>query len=233
MKTRRLSEIDLARMCALADRPAELDLATEAYEAGGGSWSYDPSRRSEAELVNAQPPLPMPLPRPEWAKLELQITRACNRGQVQKDSNVEVSRLLHDQSVKEEWVARSIDLSSMPIGVSETVRYWSNLVIEGPDGRFVAFVDHRRQGGLNSEASRRVVYSMQSSWIHARYPDLEGTRLAIIQFPCIRRARSFQIRFCDAGDLMDYDELNERVSRVYLSWGGVADRRRKKAGGKK
>ena len=232
MKTRRLSEIDLARLCALVDRPEELHLATEAYDAGGGAWSYDPARRSEADAVNAQPPLPIPLDRPAWEKLERQVTRTCTRGQKQVDSNIEVTKLLHDLSVREGWVARTLDLSSMPIGVNETVRYWSNLVIEGPEGRFLTFIDHRRNGGLSGAVPKRIVHSMQSAWLHARYPDLEGTRLAIIQFPALKQIRSIKLTFCDTDDLMSYEELNERVLAVYLSWGGVADRLRKKAGGK-
>ena len=70
---------------------------------------------------------------------------------------------------------------------------------------------------------------MQSAWLHARYPDLEDTRLAIVQFPNMKGERHISLKFCEASDLMEYEELNERVLAVYLSWGGVADRLRRKA----
>jgi hypothetical protein len=125
MKMRRLSETDLARFCTLVGTP-RLDPALDAYEAGGGSWSYNPVRASTLDAVNAQTPLEISIDRPKWEQIERQMTRACKGGEIQVSSNVELGRIIYEKSISDNWVARAVDFSSMPIGFLETVRFWSN-----------------------------------------------------------------------------------------------------------
>ena len=71
MSFSRLSEIDLAR--ALATKPGpELEAAMRLYNAGGGAWSYGPTRTSTADLVAARPPL-LEIAPAGWAQLARQI----------------------------------------------------------------------------------------------------------------------------------------------------------------
>ena len=73
MKFSRLSEIDLAKAMSVAPgRP--LEDAMRNYNAGGGAWSYEPTRASTPDLVAAKAPL-VEVPPVPWAKLASQIAK--------------------------------------------------------------------------------------------------------------------------------------------------------------
>ena len=225
MKIRRLSEIDLARFCALPEERLEVEL--HGYEAGGGSWSYDPARASASDAVDAKTPLLGAIPTPTWLQIEAQVIRAC-RGEDQRDSNLGVTKALFEYARKHGWRAVKEDMGRMPIGVGETVRYWFDLVVDDGDGAFIPFFDHRRERGVANAEIRKVVHSMQDVWVRSRIPDLQDARLATIQFPKLGDGRGISIEFADEAELLSYEELNRQVQTVYRVWELVIRERRKR-----
>jgi hypothetical protein len=220
MKTRRLSEIDLSRLAALTDQPM-LEQALRAYDAGGGAWSYDPVRASTADILGAVTPLLGALSPLPWPKIERQIGTASKRGKAQAKANTLVGKVLFDAARTEDWSAAKFPMGRLPIGIGETVRYWSDVVLEDKQGLLVPFFDHRREHGVANASIRQIVFSMQHLWVRERYPDLADARLAIIQFPSAGPSRSIRIECHSDVDLLTYDALDSRVRNVYETWARV------------
>ncbi len=226
MKIRRLSEMDLARFCALP-RGERLDQELRLYSAGGGAWSYDPVRRSTSDIANAQTPLLGPSLHVPWENIAAQIARACNRGEAQRNSNQEVGKVLYDHVAEAGWAAVKVLMGRMPIGFGDSVSYWSDLVVDDGDGPFISYFDHRREHGVTNEAIRQIVFSMQNVWVRERNLDLSDARLAVVRFPVNRRekTRTVHIDFAKEADLLSYDELDSRVRYVYETWARILDER--------
>jgi hypothetical protein len=227
MPLSRLSEIDLAKAMSLPEGPV-LEAAMRSYNTGGGAWSYDPTRASTSDLVGAHTPLVGPLPPVAWTDLEGQIGAACTRGRDQEASNLQVSKLLFDHARQSAWSAVQVPMGRLSVGFGETVRYWSDVVIEDANGPFIPFFDHRRGGGLTSPLVRHIVYSMQFIGVQERNPDLTEFRLAVVRFPASGDKRRVQLNFHDGSELLSYEELDRRVRAVYATWAQVSDERTKK-----
>lgn len=222
MKTRRLSEIDLARLASLTDQ-ATLEYALRAYNAGGGAWSYDPVRASTSDILEARTPLLGELPPLSWDKISRQIVAASRRGEPQALANVMVGKVLFERTRRLSWAAVKFPMGRLPIGLGETVRYWSDVVLEDGDGMFVPFFDHRREHGIANPSARQIVFSMQNLWIRERHPDLESVRLAIIQFPSAGDTRSLRVTFHTEAELLPFGALDTRVRNVYETWARVSE----------
>ncbi len=223
MKTRRLSEIDLARFTALpAGEP--LERALRDYNAGGGGWSYEPIRQSTADVLAAQTPLFGPTNPVPWSSLSVQLARACKKGEDQVKANVEVGKVLFDAARRIGWKAAKVEMGRLPIGFGETVRYWSDVVIEDGEGLFIPFFDHRRAGGVANASVRQIVFSMQHLWVRERNPDLMDARLAVVRFPPDDEdSRSVRLDFHAEAELLAYEVLDARVRTVYETWARVSE----------
>lgn len=220
MKIRRLNEIDLARLCAVQDDNA-LKQDLRRYNMGGGAWSYDPVRRSTADILGAQIPGFAPIAQPSEKQLKSQIERASTRGKDQAAANWLVGKTLLDHRLANEWMSAKFEMGFMPLGFGETARYWSDVLIDDGQGPIIAFFDHRREGGIQNADQRRIVHSMQNAWIRDRHLDLADARLAVIRFPSQGDERSVDIRFHDESDLLIYEDLDAAVKRVYRLWAEV------------
>src|ERR1700722_1280987 len=196
----RLSEIDLAKAMSVPPGPA-LEAEMRYYNAGGGAWSYDPTRTSISDLLEARTPLVGPLSPVPWSRLEQQIRSACKRGQEQSDSNLQASKLLFDAARKRGWTAVQEPMGFLSVGFGESVRYWTDVVIADADGPFIPFFDHRRSGGLTKPAARHIVFSMQHIGVRERNPDLSEARLAVVRFPISGDTRRVHVYFHDGSDL--------------------------------
>lgn len=224
MKTRRLSEIDLARLASHTDQTA-LDQALRLYNAGGGAWSYGPVRASTSDILGATTPLLGALPPVDWSKVERQIIAASRRGNAQAAANVLVGRVLFDAARREAWTAVKYPMGQLPIGIGEAVRYWTDVVVQDRDGLLIPFFDHRREHGVANTAIRQIVFSMQHLWIRERHPDLAEARLAVVRFPSIGETRGIRIELHNEADLLPYDVLDARVRNVYESWTRISAER--------
>ena len=224
MKTRRLSEIDLARFASLPAGP-QLEQALRAYNAGGGAWSYEPVRESTGDILAAKTPLLGDLPPISWDVISGQIVRACKRGVTQASANLEVGKVLYDATRRLGWVAAKLSMSRLPIGFDDSVRFWSDVVLEDSDGIFIPFFDHRRGRGLSNPSVMQIVFSMQHLWVRERNPDLMHARLAVIRFPIVLNERSIRLDFHSESELLPYDDLDSRVRVVYETWARISDER--------
>lgn len=226
MKTRRLSEIDLARFAALPEGEP-LERALRNYSAGGGSWSYDPVRQSTPDVLAARTPLfgfPQPAP---WPRIAAQIALACKRGKDQVQANLEVGKVLFEAVDRMGWSAAKVEMGRLPIGFGDAVRFWCDVVIEDDSGIFIPFFDHRRANGVANAMMRQIVFSMQNFWIRQRNPDLSHARLAVVRFPPIddMDGRGIRVDFHSESELLDYETLNARVRTVYETWARVSEER--------
>ncbi len=220
----RLSEIDLAKAMNVPPGPA-LEAEMRRYNAGGGSWSYQPTRESTADILAARCTLIGAMASIEWPALARQITGACNRDRAQIDSNLQVSKILFDMARREGWAAVQEPMGRLSIGFGDSVRYWSDVVLADADGPFIPFFDHRRGGGLNNRHVRQIVFSMQHIGVRERNPDLSDPRLAIIRFPVTGETRTMTVHFHDGSDLLAYEDLDSRVRAVYETWARVSEDR--------
>lgn len=233
MQVSRLSEIDLAKAMSVAPGPA-LEAEMRYYNAGGGAWSYDPTRSSTSDLVGAYAPLVGAMSPVPWLKLSGQISSACNRGQRQIDANIQVSKLLFEAARDRGWSAVQEPMGRLSVGFGESVRYWCDVVLADESGPFIPFFDHRRGGGLTSAAVRHIVFSMQHIGVRERHPDLNDVRLAVVRFPVAGDTRTMKVHFHDGAELLSYEELDARVRIVYETWARVSDDRaakRRSSGG--
>jgi hypothetical protein len=106
---------------------------------------------------------------------------------------------------------------AFPIGLSEKVVYWSQVVV-AIDGRpVVPFFDPRRTKKLTSEA-RRFVFSVMHERIRVD-PDFANVRLAIIQFHnSDEGARAAIPYFDDDLELLGFEALDSMVRETYEIW---------------
>lgn len=222
MKTRRLSEIDLARLASHTDQ-VMLEQALRAYNTGGGAWSYDPVRASTADILAAKTPLFGELAPLSWSQINSQIVAASRRGEAQANANALVGQILFDSTRRMGWAAVKFPMGQLPIGLGETVRFWSDVVVEDADGMFIPFFDHRREHGIANTSARQIVFSMQHLWVRERHPDLASARLAIIQFPNAGETRGLRLTFHSEFDLLPFDVLDARVRNVYETWARVSE----------
>jgi hypothetical protein len=222
LKIRRLSEIDLVRLASLTDQD-ELEHRLRAYNAGGGAWSYNPVRNSTSDILGASTPLLGGIGRPNWAQLQRQIVASCTRGQEQIVANLLVGKVLHEASHRMGWGAAQFHMGAMPIGIGETVRYWSDVVLEGEDGLMIPFFDHRREHGVANAAMRQVLFSMQHTWVRERHPDLAEAKLVVVRFPTDDDTRTIKIDRHHDAELLPYDVLDARVRNVYVTWARVSE----------
>jgi len=116
-------------------------------------------------------------------------------------------------------------MGRLSIGFGESARYWCDVVLADADGPFIPFFDHRRNGGLMSDAVRHIVFSMQHIGVRERNPDLNDARLAVVRFPVVGDTRKIKVDFHDGRDLLSFEELDARVRTVYETWARVSDER--------
>jgi hypothetical protein len=119
-------------------------------------------------------------------------------------------------------------MGRLTVGFGDSVRYWSDVVIEDTNGPFIPFFDHRRSGGITNPQVQRIVYSMQFIGVQERNPDLTEFRLAVVRFPTSGEKRRVKLDFHDGSELLSYEELDRRVRAVYATWAQVSDERTKK-----
>lgn len=227
MKIRRLPEIDLAKCAALATQETlgRLEYELRAFNGGGGGWSYSPNRQSISDLLAAQTPLIGVIPSVPWESLCRQIKKACNKGEIQEISNLEVARILYDYSRCYGWSSVNFKIDDLSLGLGGGVRYWHNVVIDDGNGPLIPFFDHRRGHGISNPLVRQIVFSMQNVGVRERHPDLMDARLAVVRFPVAQGGRGITIDFHKDEDLLSYEELNSRVQLVYETWSRVSEGR--------
>ncbi|MBM7405003.1 MULTISPECIES: type VI toxin-antitoxin system SocB family DNA replication inhibitor toxin [Sphingomonas] len=222
MKLRRLPETDLARIAPLA--ADEKRKALKSFTSGGGSWSYDPARAQNFNIVNPVSPLGLLSKRPSMEAIRKLIANRCTCD-AQEDSCLEVVDLF------EEWYRRNATgaveraIPSMAIGSLGLVRYWENFFARVRDQNTFLFIDYRRQKGL-TKAARKFVFSMMHQQIRVSDPDLHDASLLILQFPQWKSGRSIVDHALLDDDLYSPSELSKMIDETYAIWLDILSERK-------
>jgi len=227
---RRLPDTDLARIAPLD--AANKRRALERFRLGHAPYSYEPTREVNLDLLNARTGFFDDLPDTPWESLKRQITRRAGSSPHGVRANVEVAKLLYD------WARHHRpDTVHRDFGVfgSQSIRYWSNVVMIWDDRPVILFIDFRRQAlaGLGM----RFAASVMNDRVRELSDDLRDARLGFIQFPeADANSRGIRLVFSEETDLYTHDNLVDMVDETYRIWGEVSlerteEVRRRSAGG--
>lgn len=221
MSNKRLTNIELARFAALP-RGEERDKAIREYLKGGMRWNYQPVRTYLIDILNVSTPL-MPTPDTRWDIIQQKILSKCgnykneNVAEQQKNYNVgkgeQLYRLRHDLN----WEFLDYNIrGGLSIPNYKPFSYWHNTLGKDEDGAFLPFIDFRSNKGLNSEESRKIVFSIQSLLVLEQDLDLEGARPAIIRIEGnLGKGLKAAYYFNNGTDLYSRAEIESLVLEVY------------------
>ena len=224
MKLRRIPEIDLARFATKGEK--EQKSALRSYDAGGGGWSYDPARSQCFNIFNPTTRLGLEVARPSIEKILQEVTKAC-RDEAQKQSCVEVTRLLWEWVQSEAGKAIERPIPSMALGSIGAVRYWGNFAVQYNGRPHFVFFDHRRSNGLTGTA-RQFAFSMMREQLIATDIEFADAGLLILQFPQPKKSDRIIRAYTDEGmELFDLYTLQDMVANTYRIWAEVLEEKRR------
>lgn len=222
MKTRRLPELDLARIA-----PQPIDQQRKQLQQmrfGRPPFSYAPLRCCFHDIFNVQPELFGEVAPTKWEQIEA-ILRNKARSDAEFKANVAVAKGLHEFALRERLRGRKHDFYQLAMSIGQKVSYWLPMVLAHGDQPLVPFIDPRRSRGLN-RSGRRFVFSMMHERIRAADPDFEQARLAIIQFGDFDGdQRHPKIHLDESVDLYSLDELEMMVAETYTLWAEILEDR--------
>lgn len=189
MKTRRLLEVDIARLAPLARD--EQRIRMRRLTKGGGRFSLNPTRDQFPDIMNVQPPMFVSLGAQkftDFAVVEACLRRACRSGE-ELAFNLQASRMLHSHYCAQGIVSHEYDFGSMSLGLDRGIRFWVPSYYGRGDLPVITFIDPR--GGQRLTAlGRDVVFSAMHASIRERNPDFSEAVLEIIQLPYDRKPKS-------------------------------------------
>lgn len=233
MKIRRLHQNDLARITVmpLEQQYAELRKNKIAYP----PYSYNPFRAKTLDILNvmAGPLAPSSLPRQPWDAIASTMRVKSAQERV---ANVAVGEGLYEFATAHNIRGRKEEFAPLLLGSSESVSYWSPVVIELERRAIVPFFDPRRTKGLTAKG-RQFVFSVMNERIRMADPDYADVGLVIVRFDDTKMgARRVITYFADSVEMLDFDTLDHMVRRTYLAWYEVlaereAARRKRGSGG--
>ncbi|AZG76319.1 type VI toxin-antitoxin system SocB family DNA replication inhibitor toxin [Methylocystis rosea] len=229
MKTRPLPDLDLARIAPLPtdQKWHELKLMKLGYP----PYSYQPTRRSQLEILNVDAgPLGI-VPRAPWAQIAEEISKRA-RTDAEKIANLTVAHALYNFADDHSIAGRRHEFFSLAVGLSGKVSYWVPAVIS-VDGRpTIPFIDPRRGKKLTREG-RRFAFSVMHERIRAADPDFSEVELAIIQFGTHGKGESVvrtpNLHTATGVKLFDFDTVDAMVRETYEIWHAVLTEREAEA----
>jgi hypothetical protein len=223
MKLRRLPETDLANIAPLSRDQKRIMLRS--FNSGGGSWSYDPARNQNFNIVNPANPLGLHSPAPSIDKIRKMVADASHC-EIQKRSCLEVVELFYEWYGKSSTMAVERRIRPLPIGTLGLVQYCESFIAL-IDGRPTAiFLDYRRQKGL-SRIGRKFAFSMMDQQIRVGDPDFPDARLLALAFPQNKQHPRRIVDYFDDGiDLYTLPELIALIEETYQIWFEVLNERR-------
>ncbi|PWB89855.1 hypothetical protein C5688_13530 [Methylocystis sp. MitZ-2018] len=229
MKTRPLPDLDLARIAPL---PTDQKWhALRQMKMGYPPYSYQPTRRSQLEILNVEAgPLGI-VPRAPWAQIAEEISKR-SRTDAEELANLTVAHALYCFADDHSVAGRRHEFFPLAVGLSGKVSYWIPAVIS-VDGRpAIPFIDPRRGKKLTSEG-RRFAFSVMHERIRAADPDFSEVELAIIQFGTHGQGESVvrtpNLHTATGVELFDFDTIDAMVRETYEIWHAVLTEREAEA----
>jgi hypothetical protein len=182
MKTRRLLEVDLARLSPLPQD--EQRKRMQRLIGGGARFSFKPTRDQFADILNSQPPIFASLgttPTTDFDIIETRLKKEC-RSVEELIFNIQAARLLHSHFRAQGVVSHAFNFGSLSLGLERGIQYWVQSFYARNDLPVITFIDPRGGQGLTKSA-RDIVFSAMHASIRERYPDFADAVLEIVQLP--------------------------------------------------
>jgi hypothetical protein len=216
MKIRRLSEIDLARICPLS-REEKLD-RLRLLKRGRPPHTYNPLRTFVGDILNLQPEMfSSGGEYTPWSRIYEGISRRATSDN-ERDFNLEVAEALYEFGVRRRVLSYSKPILPWNVGYGQSVSYWWNLYTVVDDEPWFIYVDPRVSAPLTRDG-RKFVLSMMNQRIRVPDPDFVEARLLVAQFARGESGRR-TIRLYEEADssLYGFDRLNGMIGEAYELW---------------
>lgn len=241
MKTRRLLEVDLAKLATLP--LAEQRLRMHRLIGGGGRFSFKPTRDQFADILNVQPPMFAPLgeaPKTDFVVIEEKLRKTC-RSVEELIFNIQAARMLHSHFRTSEVVSRPFSFGHLAVGLDRGIQYWVQSFYARDGLPVVTFIDPRGGQGLTRPA-RDVVFSAMHASVRERQPDFGNAVLEIIQLPYDRskkdgesNQRKLQVHTLSDDPVYNFAAIDRMFTATLRLWDIVCaeaaeDKKRKASG---
>ena len=223
MKICPLPITDLARIATM--EPSLRLHALKQVKSGGGSGSYEPTRRKLPDIVNRQPGS-FPAKPTSWDRIERDLAR-MSKSDHEERMNKTASKAIFQYCADNGIEARELDGFPLTFSIGVKLRCWSPALFLYKDRMAVPFFDMRRTYRLTREG-RRFMFSVMHIALRENNPDYQNVEHEILHLSdqtdrTIRRISEKGMR------LFAYDELEEMVRETYGLWLSVLEERRDSA----
>lgn len=223
MKIRPLPDTDLARIAVLSgvlQRKALLQM-----RGGHAPFSYEPLRKSFADILNVTPVLFGATDLTEWSKIEASIRRARTTPEG-IDANLAAAKALYEFASDHAIVGRPHEFFPMQTGGGQAVKLWHSMLLTLDGSKaIVPFIDPRRSKKLTSEA-RRFAFSMMHERIRIADPDLAAVELAVVQFTAPEKGpRKARLYTAEGQPLFSLGDLEDMIATTYRLWTEICQER--------
>lgn len=220
MKIRLLPITDLARIATM--EPSLRLHALRQVKSGGGSGSYEPTRRKLPDIVNRQTGA-FPAKRTSWAQIEGDLSR-LSKSEHEERMNKTASKAIRKYCAENEVEARELEGFPLSFSIGVKLRCWSPALFLYKDRMAVPFFDMRRNYRLTRDG-RRFMFSVMHIALRENNPDYQNVEHEILH---LTDATDRKVRVISERGmrLFSYDELEAMVRDTYGLWHSVLDERR-------
>ena len=222
MKTRRLHELDLARIATMPRDRRRTCL--EQLHDGFPPHTYNPLRHCFPDLLDEQYSLLGQSKPTPWAVIERALNKTC-RSAGELNANLRVARGLHDWITSNGTTGRKERFFPLSMEAGARVTYWVPFILNIGGRPTVPFIDPRRSRELTM-GGRRFVFSMMHERIRAGNPDNASVQFVVLQFANTNcDVRSVILHPDDGIELFSFEQLDRMVTETYELWREVCEER--------
>lgn len=218
-KTRQLPITDLARIATL--HPSERLHQLKQVKSGGGSGSYEPTRRKLPDIVNRHPGA-FASKRASWSQVESDLIR-MSKSDHEERMNKTAARSIYDYCVSHDVEARELDGFPLSFGIGVKLRCWSPALFVYSDRITIPFFDMRRTYRLTRKGIR-FMFSVMHIALRENNPDYAEVQSEILRLKD-EAERNIRVISDRGMRLFSYDELETMVTDTNRLWGQVLEER--------
>jgi len=196
--------------------------ALRQVKSGGGSGSYEPTRRKLPDIVNRQAGAFAPNPT-SWAQIESDLERMSKSAHEER-MNKTASKAIRQYCVENKVEARELEGFPLSFSIGVKLRCWSPALFLYADRMAAPFFDMRRTYRLTRDG-RRFMFSVMHIALRENNPDYQNVELEILH---LTDTSDRKVRLISEHGmrLFGYDELEAMVRETYSLWESILDERR-------
>jgi hypothetical protein len=196
--------------------------ALRQVKSGGGSGSYEPTRRKLPDIVNRRAGAFTSRPT-SWARIESDLERMSKTPHEER-MNKTASKAIRQYCAENNMEARELEGFPLSFSIGVKLRCWSPALFLYDDRTAAPFFDMRRTYRLTRDG-RRFMFSVMHIALRENNPDYQDVELEILHLTDTseRKIRLISER---GMRLFSYDELEAMVRETYRLWESVLDERR-------